>query len=530
MYKDRGDNVRLYIRNNVLELIQTINEGVQYVLSHQNEETDYLLEDCLFGVTGILNILEEQLSENRYKDYEFILNEIKTTLTAMQEKETITNVNPIFLFEKIKKMLKNEDEIKLEILFLPYKSSMWDSLESIWKSAKVDTRCNCVVMPIPYYEKNPRGESEKMVYEGNQFPKEVPITHYSNYDIAQMTPDVIYIHNPYDGYNMVTGVLPQYYSEELKKHTDMLVYVPYFIAGTYLNLNNAANKILLPSIKNHVDKVIVQNEALRKLYIKCGISPKKVLALGSPKIDSAISLSKSKINIPDDWIEKIKDRKVFLLNLTIGTLLANDIWLSIYAEIIKTFSEDNEVVLIWRPHPLLESTIKSMRPHLYEQYKSLLYRVKAYDNVILDFEDSSDIAVSCSDALVSDYSSLIFKYTATGKPTCVLTKNPKGYDKEKKIFLGYTTFEYYENYFWYSDEEIWKIQGFQIEGYAKYMQEAMNGTYGVRRILLKEYIEMIKQGKDPKKIQRIKVLKKSVANADGTSGKKIHEYIIKNTL
>ena len=28
----------------------------------------------------------------------------------------------------------------------------------------------------------------------------------------------------------------------------------------------------------------------------------------------------------------------------------------------------DEIVLLWRPHPLMESTLSAMRPQLYEQY------------------------------------------------------------------------------------------------------------------------------------------------------------------
>ncbi|MCD8038169.1 MAG: hypothetical protein LUE96_03660 [Lachnospiraceae bacterium] len=46
---------------------------------------------------------------------------------------------------------------KKEIVFLPYKASMWDSLESIWLAAKEDDTCETFVIPIPYCDKNPDG-------------------------------------------------------------------------------------------------------------------------------------------------------------------------------------------------------------------------------------------------------------------------------------------------------------------------------------------------------------------------------------
>lgn len=112
--------------------------------------------------------------------------------------------------------MKNDIKVKLEILFMPYKSSMWDSLESIWREASADPDCDAYVVPIPYYDRNPDHSFGDFHYEGREFPKDVPVIHYENYDLEERRPDIIYIHNPYDGENLVTSVDPRFYSGELK--------------------------------------------------------------------------------------------------------------------------------------------------------------------------------------------------------------------------------------------------------------------------------------------------------------------------
>ena len=67
-----------------------------------------------------------------------------------------------------------------------------------------------------------------MHYEGDQYPAYVPITDYRVYDFEKRRPDAIYIHNPYDYANYVTSVSPEFYSSELKKYTECLVYIPYY--------------------------------------------------------------------------------------------------------------------------------------------------------------------------------------------------------------------------------------------------------------------------------------------------------------
>lgn len=76
-------------------------------------------------------------------------------------------------------------EDRKEVVFLPYKASMWDSLESVWKAAAADIDCNAYVIPIPYYDKNPDGSFGQMHYEGDQYPDYVPITSYKEYNFEK---------------------------------------------------------------------------------------------------------------------------------------------------------------------------------------------------------------------------------------------------------------------------------------------------------------------------------------------------------
>ena len=61
------------------------------------------------------------------------------------------------IFKLIKRDIQYQSEVikntenKWRAVFLPYKASMWTSLESIWKAANRDPNCDNYVVPIPYY-------------------------------------------------------------------------------------------------------------------------------------------------------------------------------------------------------------------------------------------------------------------------------------------------------------------------------------------------------------------------------------------
>ena len=86
---------------------------------------------------------------------------------------------------------------KIEIAFLPYKASMWDSMESVYLAASKDPEVHAVVVPIPYFEKDENGSLARKCYEIEEFPQNIPCTSYVDYDIKSVKPDIIYIHNPY---------------------------------------------------------------------------------------------------------------------------------------------------------------------------------------------------------------------------------------------------------------------------------------------------------------------------------------------
>ena len=47
---------------------------------------------------------------------------------------------------------RKEVRAKREVVFLPYKASMWDSLESVWKKYDADPEWEARVIPITFYK------------------------------------------------------------------------------------------------------------------------------------------------------------------------------------------------------------------------------------------------------------------------------------------------------------------------------------------------------------------------------------------
>ena len=403
-----------------------------------------LLSECQEFAISLGKYIEElegkdHVTVKNLESYCETLYEIYTKIGGLNGGDTNENK----LCKALKKQLiqiensvKNDIVVAKEIVFLPYQASMWDSMESVWMAAKDDGTCDVYVIPIPFYERKHDGSLGEMHYGGGKYPDYVLVTDWQNYKIEERRPDVIYIQNPYDDWNLVTCVHPAYFSKELKKYTNMLVYLPYFV-GTNDFVDD--HFCITPGVM-YTDRVIVQSEEVKRIYIdnirkyerenNCrglfGNLDKKILPLGSPKLDSIKKrLDSREIKIPGEWERKIctscgERKKVVFYNTTIDALLKHSkTYMAKLKSVLDLFRQKKELVLLWRPHPLLVVTIKSMRPDLYGEYMEIVKIFQKENWGIYDESSDIDRAIIVSDAYYGDMSSVVELYKVTGKPIMI---------------------------------------------------------------------------------------------------------------
>lgn len=346
--------------------------------------------------------------------------------------------------EQIKAAFEQDFPDKKEMVFLPYKASMWDSLESVWKAADADPECEAYVIPIPYYTLDEKRNFKEFFYEGDLYPEYVPVTHYKEYDLELHHPDVIYVHNPYDEFNTVTSIAPEYYLKKIKDYTEKLVYIPYFVLTEIDPTNHAAIEAMshfcfLPGTL-YADQVILQSENMRLIYIDEFMKAaekqnmkvsrqeveKKFLGLGSPKFDKVVNTRKEDIVIPEKWMSVLRKpdgsyKKVIFYNTSVSTLLnTREKMLDKMRFVFQTFkARQDEVALLWRPHPLIKDTIQGMLPNLWEEYQKLVQQYKEEGWGIYDDTADLDRAIALSDAYYGDGSSVVQLCQKAGLPVMI---------------------------------------------------------------------------------------------------------------
>lgn len=439
--------MRNYIKKKLMDLLDSMMHAQDSLPIIDKEQKVQVLADCQDAAIAIGEMLERESSD--YAHIVLILEEYCEEVYNISEYLDKINYHERLLvlgdlIEKVKIML-GEISSTYQIIFMPYKASMWDSLESVWRACKDDDRCECYVLPIPYYEFNTNINKWVYCYDGPQFPAEVPIIKYQEYSLEENLPDVAYIHYPYDDTNLVTKLDPRFYSRELKKYVDNLVYIPYYVTPGFF-----AQDHLALSVYQHMDYMVVQS-FFAKSFCKGMNYFDKILPFGSPKLDKIIKLCMEKPAIPDQWKTLLEGKKKLMLNTSIAYFLQDG---SVYLEKIKNLCKEvikqDKLAIIWRPHPLLEATIKSMRPHLLSEYNDLKsYFVKNKIGVLDETPDISN-TIAISDAYIGEEgSSVINLFGAVGKPIFILNNYITEYVEKEKYRVHFTDMLIKDDKLWF---------------------------------------------------------------------------------
>lgn len=404
------------------KILKTVDKLVEYNKSLEKfrGSSKYLFDKILRECNKLVD--EIDISDCSFEEHE-ALGEYKKLISSPEYDANLIKKALDVFFQQIQ-----EENETYRILFLPYKYSMWDSFESIFEAAKEDENCEAYVMPIPYYDKDQDRNLTEMHDESGSYPDDIGIISWQDNQVDEIDPDVIFIHNPYDGNNLLTSIHPDYYTNKLTSKNRIVIYVPYYVSYT----DDEGISVFMGGTEYYTDYVIVQSEWYKEKFelemIKHNSlnDGNKFVVLGNPKYDKIRSLNKYEYPLKDDWKEKLFDvsgdkKFTVLLDTTIEVLTkGKEKTLKKVEKVIDFFEKQKDFALIWRPHPLIESTLRNMYSELIPIYIKLVERCKNLDNCIFDDTNDMHTAIAWSDAFMGKYGSMIELYRVTKKPTIML--------------------------------------------------------------------------------------------------------------
>ena len=185
-------------------------------------------------------------------------------------------------------ILQTEILARNETVFYISKAAHWQYIEWYWKKLIETGNTDIYIVPLPYYYKKYDGTRYASKYEYNEIEKSVKnsirqlknkqavsnihVVGYEEFDVRLHHPDQIIIENPYDEWNQATTLPEEFYSRNLQKYTEKLVYiVPFqveeFTKANYREYHNMQYYCTMPGVVR-ADVVYVQSENMREVYIQ----------------------------------------------------------------------------------------------------------------------------------------------------------------------------------------------------------------------------------------------------------------------
>ena len=163
------------------------------------------------------------------------------------------------------------------------------------------------------------------------------------------------------------------------------------------------------------------------------------MILGSPKLDKAESMKKEEVVLPDAWKKIAKCRELVYYNSSIENMLEDTTaFLNKMKTVFTVFKNHPKFCLVWRPHPLLENTFRTLRKEYLPKYLSLK-KVFCEEKIGI-YDDTADLGKTA--ALSSLYmgdenSSVASVFSVMEKPLIILsnTLSLNAAGERKKIFL-----------------------------------------------------------------------------------------------
>ena len=165
-----------------------------------------------------------------------------------------------------------------KVLFLAAGPQWWGAFEAYYRKERKDKETEICIVAVPLLFKNCYGEivadDEELAAAAREaeYPEELLLTAWYDFDVEEYRPDVIYIQDVYDGENPCLTVPPLFYASYLRVHCGELVCVPALSGDDFRpedinDVYNMKHYVTAPGIV-YADRVLLRSEILRKRYLE----------------------------------------------------------------------------------------------------------------------------------------------------------------------------------------------------------------------------------------------------------------------
>ena len=357
-------------------------------------------------------------------------------------------------------ILQTEILARNEAVFYISKAAHWQYIEWYWKKLIETGNTDIYIVPLPYYYKKYDGTRYASKYEYNEIEKSVKnsiqqlknkqavsnihVVGYEEFDVRLHHPDQIVIENPYDEWNQATTLPEEFYSRNLQKYTEKLVYiVPFqveeFTKANYREYHNMQYYCTMPGVVR-ADVVYVQSENMREVYIQKltdfageatrNVWEKKIAVVEQAEYDNVnhkISEAEQNETVNNANIgmqNTITTKKKMAFFVQVGlTIQYRDEMLKKLQSVLTIFRDSQDKVeLLWIGDKEHDDFLKKYDSEFAEKYEAIIKEfVKEGWGRYLDRTDASvsEIVAMC-DAYYGSASHIALEFEVKKKPVMIM--------------------------------------------------------------------------------------------------------------
>lgn len=342
--------------------------------------------------------------------------------------KAISNHADSFHIQEICDEITELTRTKLYALFLTQEVSCWPSLESVFDAAQSNPDYETALVYTPFYHQN---FSEQVDYYDEYRSMGLPILRHNEYDLTEQSPDIVFVIKPY------AKIPERYQLKHLECVVPRAVYIPYGMEITTDLAQFGFQFYLHYKAWRHCVYGKIVKEYAKDYGYRNG---ENIAVWGHPKADHFRDMEAKREQIPDEWKQKIGNRKVILWtphHLIDLNEMGTGTWLLWGEKILDMALKNPDTVFIFRPHPLMMGALLNSGAMTQLQVDRLQQRIRDAENIIWDTNSLYYAAFYAADAIITDGTTFSVEFLYTKKPILLTPRNMKGFYMYEQMLKGY---------------------------------------------------------------------------------------------
>ncbi len=450
------DNSRRPLKDTILSSLELLEEAHEFI------KANYLSPDMKETILDLLGQCQElaistgENIENNAYDYDILIKQLEMYVESAYNLYNSVAVNAptgpdvlVSIIDKFKDLLPHHLHEKKKIVFLTYKSKYWKGFHTLWKELSASKENQVTVITVPYYYKKATGELEDEMQLETDYPAEVELTSYTDYNFEANVSDTIYFQFPYDEYSYALTLHPFFHTKNIRKYTKELVWIPPFLFNEIPADDNFSRYtlkwLLCTPGAIYAHKIWVQSENIKSVFTEILNEftgkdidyDKKIMAVNNfpPLLWEKQNLSPKQLNLDENITSQLstvvgKKRTIlFYINDSILYQYRERIIKKIETIIEVTKKYKDEILVFWQGDFSGEEALKKRIPQIWNQYNKLREEFETEKTGVLSDNITPENLVSICDIYYGDVSPLMTLFRAR-KKTAIL-ENPQVFESDK---------------------------------------------------------------------------------------------------